>query len=113
MTGASRKIGLSVVRHFAHAGALVVLCGRNISALLQETQQILASGGRIFAMKIEIQTARIGQQRINGKLTQFGQIDTLLNNADILSPITRSSRSHPTNWREGISMNLTETFLLA
>jgi short-subunit dehydrogenase len=83
ITGASSGIGLVTARLAAARGASVVLVARNGDALEQAVTMIRGDGG--LAISVTADVAEIEQVRAvaTRAATQFGRIDTWVNNAGV------------------------------
>ncbi len=81
VTGASRGIGESIARHFAAAGASVVLASRKIEGLTEVAANIEKAGGR--ALPVAAHTGRPAevQALVKAAVDRFGKVDILVNNA--------------------------------
>jgi NAD(P)-dependent dehydrogenase (short-subunit alcohol dehydrogenase family) len=81
VTGASRGIGASIARHFASAGANVVLASRKLEALAAVAARIEEAGGK--ALAVAAHTGKVDNLRelVQAAVKRFGKVDVLVNNA--------------------------------
>lgn len=87
ITGASSGIGADAARHFAKLGAQVVIVGRNASRLNAVADEILKAGGTA-PVTIIADVNQESERIINETIERTGQLDVLVNNAGILSPVS-------------------------
>jgi len=106
VTGASQGIGRDTAQALAEAGAKVAVAARNEEKLAPLVEQISASGGEAFAVKMDVADAEQIKVGFKWILEKFGKVDILVNNA----AITRDGlamRMRPDDWDAVIRTNLT------
>jgi NAD(P)-dependent dehydrogenase (short-subunit alcohol dehydrogenase family) len=81
VTGASYGIGEATARHFAAAGATVLLLARSRDALAQLVAEIGAAGGRAFAYPVDLADGDAVAALAGELLAAHGAVDVLVNNA--------------------------------
>lgn len=81
ITGASRGIGASAARHFAAAGAAVVVAARDDQALAALAQDIQAQGGRALAVPTDVGDPEAAERLVQRALDTYGRLDVAFNNA--------------------------------
>jgi short-subunit dehydrogenase len=81
VTGASSGIGEATVRMLAAAGANVVLVARRRDRLDQLKKEIEQSGARALAIAGDITSPEDRERIVQTTMSEFGQIDVLVNNA--------------------------------
>jgi 3-oxoacyl-[acyl-carrier protein] reductase len=88
VTGASRGIGAASAKALAHHGAAVVInyikSKDKAEALLEEIKQ---AGGNGMTFQADVRDQTAVNSMVDAALDQFGQIDILVNNANINFPI--------------------------
>jgi 3-oxoacyl-[acyl-carrier protein] reductase len=110
VTGASQGIGRETALALAEAGARVVVAARNEEKLATLVNEIAATGGEAFAVKIDVadgEQVKAGFKQVIGK---FGRLDILVNNA----AVTRDSlamRMKKEDWDAVLQTNLTGAHL--
>jgi gluconate 5-dehydrogenase len=112
VTGAARGLGLAIANGLAGAGALVVLNGRDASALEAAKRALERDGGRADIATFDVTDRDAVRAGVAALETRHGSIDILVNNAGI-------QRRHPVvdfppeDWDAIIATNLTAPFLVA
>src|SRR5205809_6162433 len=81
VTGANRGIGRAIALRLARDGAQIVRCARDQRALDETVREIEQSGGRAFAVSLDLRLPDSAAHLVTAALTRFGQIDILINNA--------------------------------
>jgi len=83
ITGASSGIGLATALIAAQQGAKVVLAARSSYTLAAVAEQIEATGGHALAVPADV-SDRVEMQGVaDAAMTQFGRVDTWVNNAGV------------------------------
>jgi 3-oxoacyl-[acyl-carrier protein] reductase len=106
ITGASQGIGRDTALAFAEAGARVAVAARNEEKLAALVEDIVATGGQAFAVKMDVADAEQVKRGFKSVLEKFGCLDILVNNA----AITRDGlalRMKADDWDAVIRTNLT------
>lgn len=105
ITGASRGIGEAAARHFANAGAHVVLAARSVARINAITNEINEDGGTAIAFRCDVSQPSDVEQLINTTVKETGSIDVLINNAGMIDPIARLADSDPEAWGQIVDVN--------
>ena len=110
VTGAGSGIGRGIAIAFGHAGAKVVLAGRDCTRLEQTAAEIAQSGGSATVVQTDVTREADVTRLFEETLERFGQLDLLVNNAGAFDggPIDQLSL---TSWEHVLSVNLTGPFL--
>ena len=114
ITGGNSGIGAATAKLFADEGAKVVICARRKEKLDEIAQEIEDNGGEVLAVSCDISKPEEVADLIDETLKMFGQIDILVNNAQVpdenLTPIDRMSDEEI---EQIISTNLIGTLLVS
>lgn len=112
ITGASHGIGRAIAAAYTHAGASVLICGRDQSAVDAAVNEIRGEGGEIDGCAGDIGLPDDAKRIVQRALERFGTIDVLVNNAGILGPRQAIADYPIAAWNEVIRVNLTGLFLI-
>jgi len=103
ITGASRGIGEATARHFAKAGANVVLFARSKTDIARIAKDI---GDRALAITGDVSRYADVAAAVDKSIAHFGTLDILINNAGVIEPIAPLATSDPDAWGAVIDINL-------
>ncbi len=81
VTGAGQGIGQGVARRFARAGGTVIVADINADAGQKTADSLKALGGKGVYMPYDLFDVSGGDKLIEQTISQFGQVDVLVNNA--------------------------------
>ena len=112
VTGASSGLGVAFARAFAEAGADVVLAARRPDRLQQTAASVRAAGRSALCVPTDIADPAQVQHMVEAAMTQFGKIDTLINNAGVGTAIP-ATREAPEQFRQVIDVNLNGAYWAA
>jgi len=85
VTGAAQGLGRVIARRVAEEGARVAVCDVLEARLRRTAEQLQAETGQPFIyMSGDLSLPGVAEQLVNRTLGEFGQIDTLVNNAAAL-----------------------------
>lgn len=106
VTGASRGIGAAAARLFASEGAHVILCGRDMDALLEQEKQLNTLGhGTIMAIRADFKNETAIRRLFDVISERFSKLDVLINNAGILKTAPFEEQS-TVEWDETYQVNI-------
>jgi gluconate 5-dehydrogenase len=111
VTGSSRGLGWSMARGLAHAGAHVVINGRDLTVATAKARELSALGLAASAEAFDTRDGEASARAVNGILQRLGKIDILVNNAGIASRLAIEDIGDEA-WQAVIDMNLTTCFRL-
>jgi NAD(P)-dependent dehydrogenase (short-subunit alcohol dehydrogenase family) len=111
VTGAGKGTGRSVAEAFAARGAKVAANDISPVNLDETVAHILASGGQVRAYVEDIARKMTVQALLNTLLDDFGQIDILVNCAEV-EPQKSVLEMDDWDWQRTMDVNLNGAFLL-
>jgi NAD(P)-dependent dehydrogenase (short-subunit alcohol dehydrogenase family) len=88
VSGIGPGLGRSIALRSAMAGADVVLAARTASRLDEVAKEVTALGRRALVVPTDITDAQAAQHLTQEALAAFGRVDTLVNNAFAIPPLT-------------------------
>jgi len=109
VTGGGTGIGKAIALEFAHAGADVVICSRNIQILEKVRDDIVDLGRRSLAITMDVRVKPQVDTMVQEVIDEFGRIDILVNNAGINRPTPILALTEDT-WNLLFDTNLKGTF---
>ncbi len=83
ITGASAGIGLACARHFAEAGAQVILLARGAERLEAAVREIISAGGRAVGWVADVGIDAECDRVLAQVQKEYGGLDVLVNNAGL------------------------------
>jgi NAD(P)-dependent dehydrogenase (short-subunit alcohol dehydrogenase family) len=112
VTGGSIGLGRQMAEALAEMGSHVVLCARQQERCLQAARELQKHGVKALALACDVKSQTSIQGVVDATLSEFGQIDILINNAGI-SWGAPAEEMRLEDWNKVIETNLTGTFLCA
>ena len=115
ITGASRGLGRAVATASAAAGATVLVCGRDVTALETLADEVEANGGQpAVIVPIDLEAAtRDDFLKVSAHIeTRFGRLDGMVANAAILGELAPLASYDPLIWARVFQVNVHSVFLL-
>jgi NAD(P)-dependent dehydrogenase (short-subunit alcohol dehydrogenase family) len=111
VTGGGRGIGREIARHFAAAGATVVVTARTLTQLEETCDMINGEGGSCSAMPLDV----LDEEAIGTTFKEIeaahGRIDLLVNNAGITGTGEMPWEDDPVDWWRTMEVNLRGPYL--
>lgn len=83
VTGASRGLGLEIVRAFAEAGALVLANGRSPQSLKPIVQSLQEAGNQAVALPFDVADEAAVAEAFRWIEGEYGRLDILVNNVGV------------------------------
>ena len=111
VTGSGRGLGKAFALGLAGEGADVVVTSRTQSAVDQVAAEIVATGRRALALRVDVSDEKSVLDMVEKALKEFGKIDILVNNAGIVTPFREVVDLPVEEWDRTLSVNLRGTFL--
>jgi len=111
VTGASSGIGRATADGLGRNGARVALVGRQVEALQQGVERIVASGGEAMVLVGDLSSEEDRRRIISDTVARFGSLDILVNAAGTIGNGTIENTSF-SDWRTMIDLNLDAVFAL-
>lgn len=109
ITGAAQGIGQATALKFAKEGAKVVVCDMNQAGVDAVVNQIREQGGEAIGFAVDVTKPDTIAAAVNGTMTKYGRIDTLINNAGIVMDSTLRKMTEA-QWDKVIDVNLKGVF---
>lgn len=111
VTGAAKGIGQAIAARYADEGAKVVVADIDGDGAKAVAESIRNSGGQATAIVTDVSKEDSVQNLFSHTLQQFGQLDIVVNNAGLISPMKHFLEGDKQWWDMIIGVNLTGTFL--
>lgn len=109
ITGASKGIGRGIGIRYAQEGASVVLASRSMDLLASVAEEVNKAGGQAVALPVDVRDSESIDEVVNKTVTQYGQIDIMVNNAGI--SMTKPSESLlDKDWLNALETDLFSVF---
>jgi NAD(P)-dependent dehydrogenase (short-subunit alcohol dehydrogenase family) len=112
VSGIGPGLGRSIALQSARAGADVVLAARTASRLDEVAGEVAALGRRVLAVPADITDADSAAALVEAALAEFGRVDTLVNNAFAIPPLTSLGEADLDTLRQAIETNVIGTLRL-
>jgi 3-oxoacyl-[acyl-carrier protein] reductase len=116
VTGAGQGIGEAIAAELAAGGAEVAMVDKNLSQAQRAAAQIVSSGGKAFALEVDVTVSEQVRTVVEDVVKRCGKIDILVNNVGISPKDEKGDRiatleMDPDQWDEVLSVNLKSIFL--
>lgn len=105
MTGASRGIGRAIAKALADKGAKLTLMGRS-QAPLEALAEELGDAQDVQIITGDVSRYADVERAVRQAIEVYGILDTLINNAGVIDPISRLERSDPQAWAYTLDVNV-------
>jgi len=81
ITGGGTGLGREIAKQYAHHGAKIVICSRNLAHLKTGAADIEKTGAPVMTYQLDVREPEQIKAFTKAVLAKFGRIDTLVNNA--------------------------------
>ena len=112
VTGGAKGIGAGIVKACAAEGAVPVIVGRDAGDAQQLQKEIQSRGGRCGVITVELSTAESCEQSVSKTISEFGQLDGLVNNAGRNDKVGLEE-GNPTEYVASLQRNLVHYYSMA
>jgi NAD(P)-dependent dehydrogenase (short-subunit alcohol dehydrogenase family) len=113
ITGATGALGSAVTRVFAQTDARLVLTSRSVQELEQLATGVELSAARVSTIAADVTQPDQVQDLAKSVLSEFGQIDVLLNTVGGWSGGKTVGKTEIEDWMHMVNLNLHSAFLLS
>lgn len=110
VTGGANGIGRAIVLTLAREGAAVVVADIDLDRAGQTVEEIIASGGRAMALKVDVTRRQDATDLTEKAVQKFGKLDIFVNNAGMY-PSAPFMEIDEDEWDLVIAVNLKGVFL--
>ncbi len=111
VTGAAGGIGRAIALRFAEEGAKVVVNDIDAAAADAVVDEIVTGGGTAISAVADVADSAAVAAMFDTLVEAYGNIDVLVNNAGLVSPMLHFFEADEAWWRRIIDVNLTGHFL--
>ena len=111
VTGANKGLGRAICLAMAQEGARVAVTGRSTSRNDEVAKEVSSQGGEAVAVSLDVTDLSSIERMVDTVLSKWGQIDILVNNAAITSPMQWVADYDPDEWDRIMAVNLRGPFL--
>ncbi len=111
ISGASRGIGRAIATRLARENHFVMLLARNAEELTELEFEIDQAGGKSLSFPLDIADETQVNQAVTQIISDFGRIDTVVNNAGI-GIFKNADELDAEDWDRVMDVNVKGTFLL-
>lgn len=109
ITGGAKGIGQATVFKFVQEGAKVIVVDVDETAINETVAKVKENGGEAVGYKVDITDMNAVQEMVNKVVELYGRIDTLVNNAGIISD-AQLSKMTDAQFDRVIKVNLYGTY---
>jgi NADP-dependent 3-hydroxy acid dehydrogenase YdfG len=106
VTGGGSGIGLAGAEALAASGWIVVISGRRLDPLKNAANGIVANGGEVDCLPLDVSNADSVNEVANSILKRYGRIDLLVNSAGLNLPKRSWADVEVVGWDQIVDVNL-------
>ncbi|MFC4912615.1 SDR family NAD(P)-dependent oxidoreductase [Actinomadura gamaensis] len=111
VTGGGTGLGRATALAFAREGASVMVAGRTEEALKETVRLIEAEGGTAAHVRADVTDSADTARMVAETVARFGGLHVAFNNAGAFVPFAPAADLAEDDWRAGLEINATGTFL--
>jgi NAD(P)-dependent dehydrogenase (short-subunit alcohol dehydrogenase family) len=112
VTGASRGIGIAVVRWLLTQGCRLAIAARSRQSFAAALKEVKSADPSILVLTGDVARPEDCRRWVKETVARFGRLDALVNNAGILAPLARLAEAEPEAWQYNLAVNLMGPFHL-
>jgi NAD(P)-dependent dehydrogenase (short-subunit alcohol dehydrogenase family) len=105
------QVGQAVAKALAENGARLAICARSKDKVEARAKELREAGARVFVMASSLTDESQVGQLIDGTMSEYGQIDILVNLAGGLTRYKPAVECSLDDWRAEVDNNLLSAFL--
>ena len=105
ITGASSGLGEAAARHLSANGATLVLGARRVERIEALASELIANGGLALAIATDVTQFDQVDRLVNNAVATYGRIDVMINNAGLM-PQSPLDRRKIDDWNRTIDVNI-------
>lgn len=113
ITGGETGIGRATVEAFAQAQGTVIIAGYLEDEGQSVVSSLSAEGHKVTFIKTDVQQESVIEKVVAAIISEFGNIDVLVNNASIFDGFAGIDETSTALWDKVINTNLRGTFLMS
>jgi NAD(P)-dependent dehydrogenase (short-subunit alcohol dehydrogenase family) len=109
VTGGSHGLGFEIARAYVAAGARVVICGRDRTALDHargELESVAGNAGSVATTVADVSDQGAAQRLVEDAIDRFSRVHVLVNNAGIYGPKGPTEDVDWAEWEQALRVNL-------
>ncbi len=111
VTGSGTGLGRGIAMRFARSGARVAVADIDETAARTVAKSINDSKGTAIAVAMDVSDSESVSKGVSAVISEFGQVDVLVNNAGVEQRIVPLVELGEEEWRRILDVNLTGIFL--
>ena len=112
ITGGGRGIGKAIALAYAHEGAKLAICARTASEVEQTAKEIQLPKAEAEGWVCDVSVEQSVKEFVKNVLEKFGRIDTLVNNAGVMTRPVPTPELEVKKWDYTMAVNLRGPFLM-
>jgi NAD(P)-dependent dehydrogenase (short-subunit alcohol dehydrogenase family) len=110
ITGGSRGLGFAIARHYARAGAKVVIASRSARSVEAALKRLQADGAQVAGQACDVADMKQVEALAELAVRTFGRIDIWVNNAGISAPYGPTAHVPSLDFVNVVNTNIVGTY---